>query len=134
MTGLQSIPNEVFDLIVEPLVVAIGIRKAVRLRTVSREFDTAILHAMCDRQVVDIHDPATPGLHRRIGPELRGRIIAVKSRSAAAGDNPASYLAVVARVNQVLDSLIEEDDPESQRRRHEAIAASALPIYRINPH
>ncbi|KAK7979852.1 hypothetical protein PG989_012309 [Apiospora arundinis] len=78
MTGLQAIPNEVFDLIVEPLVVAIGIRKAVRLRTVSRAFDAAILHAICDRQVVDIYDLATPELYKFIGPEIRGRIIAVK--------------------------------------------------------
>ncbi|KAK6825957.1 ankyrin repeat-containing domain protein [Apiospora arundinis] len=71
MTGLQSILNEVFDLIVEPLAISIGIRKAVRLRTVSRAFGADILHAICDRQVVDIYDPATPELYKFIGPEIR---------------------------------------------------------------
>ncbi|KAK8134904.1 F-box domain and ankyrin repeat protein [Apiospora sp. TS-2023a] len=134
MIKLQSFPCEVHDLIIEQLVIAIGIRKALLLRTVSRAFDAAILHAIVVRQAVDLYDPATPRLADRMCPALRGRIIAAKSRSATAmSAGVKSYVSVVSRVNQTLDGLIVEEDQELRRRRHEAIAGSVIPVRDVDP-
>ncbi|KAK8039967.1 ankyrin repeat domain containing protein [Apiospora rasikravindrae] len=138
MSGLQAFPGELLEFVLEQLVVIIGIQKAVRLRTVSRAFDAAILHAICVRQVVDIDDPATPCLASRVEPGLRGRIIAAKSRSASAtaatgtADGIKSHISVVATVNQLLDGLLGEDeDPELRRRRRESIAQAVLPVKEV---
>ncbi|KAK7920159.1 hypothetical protein PG985_008181 [Apiospora marii] len=134
MTELQACPSEVLDLVIEQLVIVIGIQKAVLLRTVSRAFDAAIRHAITVHQVVDLDDPATPCLANRMRPELRGQIIAAKSRSTTA--TPArvqSYVSVVSRVNQMLDKLLDEEDQELRRRRHEAIAQAVIPVRDVDP-
>ncbi|KAI1840389.1 hypothetical protein JX266_013397 [Neoarthrinium moseri] len=124
MDGLQAFPNEVLNLIMEQLVVAVGIRKLVRLRTVNRKFDTVIMQTICVSQTVDIDDPATPGLASRMPPILRGKVVAVKSRSASASSG--SYLSVVASVSQALDNLIEDSNEQLRRSRHEAVAGTVL--------
>lgn len=134
MTELQACPSEVLDLIIEQLVIAIGIQKAVLLRIVSRALDAAILHAIVVRQVVDLDDPATPRLANRMCPALRGQIIAAKSCSAtamSAGVN--GYVSVVSRVNQMLDGLLDGEDQQLRRRRHEAIAQAAIPVQDADP-
>ncbi|KAK8093588.1 hypothetical protein PG997_000273 [Apiospora hydei] len=138
MIGLKAFPGELLEFVIEQLVIVIGIQKSVLLRTVSRAFDAAIMHAICVRQVVDIDDPATPRLAERMCPALRGCIIAAKSRSAsttAATGTPAgirSHISVVARVNQALDGLLGDDEGEELRiRRHESIAQAVLPLKEV---
>ena len=122
MVDLQAFPGEIFNTVIEHLVIAVGIQKAVILRTVNQAFDAAILQAICISQVVDIDDPATPRLASDMVPTLRGKIIAVKSHFA----DPASksYLYVVAQVNRTLDNLISETREELLKSRHESIAAA----------
>lgn len=122
MIDLRAFPADVFLLIIERLVVAVGIQRAVLLRTVGRAFDAAILHAICVSQVVDIDDPATPDLACRMAPTLRGKIVAAKSRSAYA--TRPSYLSVVATVNRALDTLTDEAGEELIKSRHESIAGA----------
>ncbi|KAK6849363.1 hypothetical protein PG995_013196 [Apiospora arundinis] len=123
MNGLQAFPTEVLNLIIEQLVLGIGIQKLVLLRTVNRAFDASILHTICVSQIVGIDDPATRGLAQRMPPWLRGKVLAVKSRSVTGADT--SYLSVIARVNQSLDSLINEDEG-MRTSRHEAVAGAVL--------
>jgi hypothetical protein len=47
MCGLQTLSNDLIDIIVQHLVVKIGNYKAVLLRTVNRAFHAAILEAIC---------------------------------------------------------------------------------------
>ncbi|KAI1868397.1 hypothetical protein JX265_007220 [Neoarthrinium moseri] len=124
MDGLRVFPSEVLNLIMEQLVIAVGIRKLLRLRTVNRKFDTAILQTICVSQTVDIDDPATPKLASRMPPTLRGKVVAVKSQFAITSSE--SYLSVVAGVNQALDDLMETDSEQLRRSRHETIAGAVL--------
>ncbi|KLU87240.1 hypothetical protein MAPG_06241 [Magnaporthiopsis poae ATCC 64411] len=55
---LQARLGDCFLSVIEQLVVDIGFRKAVRLRLVSRPFDTAIMRALCHGQVVHYDDMA----------------------------------------------------------------------------
>ncbi|KAK7978495.1 Ankyrin repeat protein [Apiospora saccharicola] len=134
MHSLPTLPNEAFDLIIEQLVISIGIKKAVRLRTVSRAFDSAILQAICVTRVVGMNDLDTPYLAKEMSPALRGKIIEVKSRRfITTADNEQSCEAVVFRANQALDRLLGEDDQELRRRRHESIAGAVQLVYGLNP-
>ncbi|KAK6858374.1 hypothetical protein PG995_006073 [Apiospora arundinis] len=121
MVNLQAFPTDIFQLVIEQLIVTIGIQKLVLLRTVSQSFNAAILHTLCC-PIVDIDDPATPGLAKRMPPALRGKIIAARSRSTAT--DKCSYLSVVARVNDALDAFFEGEDEKRRRDRHESIAGS----------
>jgi hypothetical protein len=122
MANLHALPTEILNAIIEHLVIAIGIQKAVLLRTVSQAFDSAILQTICVTQVVDIDDPATPGLGERMDATLRGKIIAVKSRSA--NRTSKNCISVVAKVNSALDVMIGETSQELVRSRHESIAGA----------
>ncbi|CAK3917496.1 F-box domain and ankyrin repeat [Lecanosticta acicola] len=101
--ALHTFPTEIFDLVIEHLVVTIGIRKAALLRTVNRAFNTSILDAICLSQVIDIHHPGTPRIASWMPPTLRGKIIAAKSRSTEAGG--PKYLSVVKAVQQTLEKV-----------------------------
>jgi ankyrin repeat protein len=125
MVGLQSVPQELLNEIIEHLLVVIGIQKAVMLRTVHRSFNTAILEAICVSQVVDIFDPATPYLVNAMGSTLRGKIFAVKSLSTEA--TTKSYLSIIASVNHTLDRFVGETDEETTKRRHESVAQTVAP-------
>ena len=122
MMNLQAFPADIFQLIIEHLVIVIGIEKSVHLRAVNQTFNATILHAICASQVVHIRDSAFPDLRRRMARSLCGKISAVQSRSATPASE--SYLAVIAKVNQSLDSLIGETNEELVKSRHETIAAA----------
>ena len=121
---LQVLPSEIFDLIIDHLVVAIGIQKAVLLRTTNRAFDVSIIRAICITQVIDIDDPATANLASRIDPTLRGMILAVKSLFTIGARK--GYLSTVANVNRTLDSMINEPEQKLVKLRHEAVAGAVL--------
>jgi len=120
MVDLQAFPNEIFNYIIERLVIKIGIQKAVLLRTVNRSFNAAILEAICVSQVVDIYDPATPNLWRSMGSTLRGKVFVVKSLSTEATSK--THLSVIANVNLKLDTLAGESDEKTTKCRHESVA------------
>lgn len=89
---------------------------------------------VCLTQVVDMNDPDTPYLAKRMSPALRGKIIEVKScRSAATAANEQSCVNVVSRVNQALDRLLGEDGEELRRRRHESIAGAVQLVNSLKP-
>ncbi|KAK2871743.1 hypothetical protein FQN49_002881 [Arthroderma sp. PD_2] len=124
---LSQFPEEIFTLIIEKLVVTIGILKSFRLRLVDKHFNSTILFAICDRQVIDIYDPAVelrwrPGLP---SPFL-GRILLAKSRVKAAPINPPVH--VIVSVNRSLDKLTGSTGQrqfEQHRMIAEAVAASS---------
>ena len=124
MADLLALATEILDIVVEHLVITIGIQKAVLLRTVSRAFDSAILHAICVTQVVEISDIATPRMGVRMDPTLRGKIIAVKSHSVARTSTNYSYLSIIAKVNSILDDMIGDTDPEIIESRHISVAGA----------
>ncbi|KAF7185299.1 Ankyrin repeat domain-containing protein 50 [Pseudocercospora fuligena] len=122
MAGMQALPKELFDLTIEHLVVTIGIRKAVLLRTVNRGFNASILHAICISKVISIHDPATPYLAREIGSTMRGRIVAAESTNCSQGE--ASYLSVVASVINSLTGSADRTNEELLRSQRETVAGA----------
>ncbi|KAI5363172.1 putative ankyrin repeat-containing domain superfamily [Septoria linicola] len=122
MGAFKRYPPEIFQDIVESLVVMIGIQKAVLLRAVCREFDKAILHAICASQVVDMNDPVTPNLARRMHPRLRGKIILRKSKSASISSEP--YLRVVSKICQAFERLCPGLDDQLLLSRNESVAAA----------
>jgi len=130
MVDLQALPQEILNQIIEHLVVVIGIQKAVMFRTVNRSFNNAILEAICVSQVVDMYDPATPGLEYRMNPTLRGKIFAIKSRSTEA--TGTSHLSVIANVNRTLDKLVGEADEDTMKRRHELVAETVGSVYTVS--
>jgi hypothetical protein len=122
MLDLQDLPHELFLLIIEEVVRTIGIYNAVLLRSVSHAFNTALLHAICNSQVVEIEDEATPVLQYQLGPMLKGKIIANKSRRI--GMSPPKHLAVVSKVNAHLDDVNPLQDHDARKARHEAVASA----------
>lgn len=120
MADLSKYPKEIFNIIVDCLVVKIGIYKAMNIRTTSRSFNDAILDAICIRQVVDINDRATPGLCRVMPSALIGKIFLVNSLSPKAADD--DFLTVIANVNSGLEALTGETDPSVLRSWHQAVA------------
>lgn len=130
MVNLQAFPNDIFNCIIERLVITIGIHKAILLRTVNRSFNAAILEAICVSQIVDIYDPATPNLVRSMGPTLRGKVFVVKSHSAEVTSK--SHLSVIANVNLKLDTLTGETDEETTKCRHESIAQAVGIVHSVS--
>ncbi|KAI1775685.1 ankyrin [Hypoxylon cercidicola] len=126
MPELQAFPNEIFTSIINQLVISVGIYKAVRLRSVNRAFNSAILYAICVVQVVDINDPATPDLARRMLPQLKAQIVLKKSVS---DESEKDYtLFFIAKLNQVLDHLTRANG-ERQIEQHRRIAEAAAHKY-----
>ncbi|ODM15174.1 hypothetical protein SI65_09413 [Aspergillus cristatus] len=130
--SLQNLPVEIFNHIIESLVASVGIFKAVRLRSVNTRFNSAIWFAICTRQVIDIKDPAIPGLYLYMPTSLKGRILLSKSYSQEAIKEDKA-LFVIASTNQALDSLTQ---PNEQRRfeQHRMIseAVAAIGSYEIS--
>ena len=120
--SLQTLPPEVFDLVIEQLLPTIGIFKAVRLRATSRAFDSAILQAICVSQVIDTEDPALKSLLLSMDPKLRGKILATQSISAMDGAGSRSYVSIVAKITHALQTLTNETDHAIVRRWRESIA------------
>lgn len=119
---LQTLPPEVFDLIIEQLLPMIGIFKAVRLRATSKAFDSAILHAICITQVIDTRDPALKHLLVSMNPKLRGKIIATQSIFARNAASSRKHVSVVARMTHALQTLTNETNHAIMRRWRESIA------------
>lgn len=125
MDYLELIPEEIFMLIIEHLVMVVGIQKAVLLRTVSHAFNRALIQAVCVSQVIKMEDPATPDLYMRIAPSLRAKIIMNRCRTTK---TPLKgYLAAVSNANSELDRMICDTGNESRRRRHEYVASIVNP-------
>ena len=124
MVGLEMLPAEILDIIIEHLVVTIGIQKAALLRTVSQGFNAAVLHAICVAQVVDINDSATPGLSLRMHPTLRGKVLATRLRAPGHASANQMAMSVVARVTLILESMMGKIDPDLAKARCEAIAGA----------
>ena len=124
MAGLDVLPTEILDLVIEYLVVTIGIQKAVLLRTVSQRLNAAILHAICVARVIDLNDPATPDLSLRMHPSLRGKIMAAQLRAPGHSNANQMALSVVARVSSMLESIMGKTDLELAKSRCEAIAGA----------
>lgn len=125
MAQLHHCPTEILDIIIEYLVIRIGIIKAVRLRSVCRAFNVAILDAIIVRQVVDSLDPGSPYLWGHMSSDLQAKIAVVKSCSSEV--TRTDGLFAIARVNQMLDELTNETDESLLKQRHEAVAEAANP-------
>lgn len=122
LVTLQTLPPEVFDLVIEQLLPTIGIFKALRLRATSRAFNSAILQAICVTQVIDTCDPALEHLLDSMDPKLRGKIIATQSISARNAAGRKTYVSIVAKMTHALQTLTNETDDAIVRRWRESIA------------
>lgn len=128
MHDIQALPD-IFTLIINYVVLAVGIRKAVLLRTISQSFNTAILEAILISKIVDINDPATTDLIYFMGTTLRGKILLAKSRSTEA--NSKTRLSVLKTVNSTLDTLIGETHEVQVSYRHQSIAEAVGLMYSV---
>ena len=146
MLNLQAFPKELFNLIVEHLVITIGIYKAVRLRCVnskshglrchsklyahsnrhSESFNSAILYAICNKQVLDIDDPATTWLSLEMSMPLKGKILLSKARSNQATKN--EIVSVISKVNNTLDGLTKSTG-DLRIKQHQMIAEAVAHGY-----
>ncbi|KAG5950935.1 hypothetical protein E4U53_004147 [Claviceps sorghi] len=126
---ISSFPVDIWNIIIEKLVIIIGIKNAVLLRTTSKAFDTAIMEAICVSQVVEIHDPCTPTLPFAISNNLAAKIMLVKSRSNL--DVTQDFLVVINNVNQRLDALTGEKNDVIREKRHLAVAAMIVSTHRF---
>ena len=122
---LQDLPRELFDLIIEQLVLTIGIARVVRHRLVSRNFNTAIQHAICDVQVLDIFDPDTPSLIGDISPRLRSKIFATKARSDERKQR--THLMVIHDIVQGLRLYAPDENTQTIEGWYERVATAMKP-------
>ncbi|KAI8958482.1 ankyrin repeat-containing domain protein [Daldinia sp. FL1419] len=126
MSNIQSLPNEIFDLVIEHLIISIGIYRSFILRPVSRRFNAAILFAICHRQVLDVKHPATPRLINNMPLAPKGRILLTKSLTEEINRDDAIF--VIARVNQALDDLT-QPSKEQQTEQHQMVAEAIARRY-----
>ncbi|KAG6199054.1 hypothetical protein E4U35_006894 [Claviceps purpurea] len=127
---ISSFPTDIWNLVIEQLVIIVGIKNAVLLRRTNKAFDAAIMKAICIAQVVDIHDPCTPYLGLDMDQSLRGKIALVKSRSNLAATQ--DLLVAIDSVNRKLDTLTGELDDMSREKRHLAVAETISSSNRTN--
>ncbi|KAG6169338.1 hypothetical protein E4U24_004802 [Claviceps purpurea] len=127
---ISSFPMDIWNVIIEQLVIIIGIKNAVLLRRTSTSFNAAIMNAICITQVVDIRDPCTPCMGLEMNPSLRGKIALVKSRSNT--DATLDLLVVIDSVNRRLDMLTGDMDEISREKRHLAVAETVSSANRTN--
>ncbi|CAJ2508471.1 Uu.00g134970.m01.CDS01 [Anthostomella pinea] len=125
---LQTLPSDVFTLIVDHLVAIIGIYKAVRLRLVNQSFNAAVWSAICNGHVVDIDDPATPHLSLQMPLELKARILLSRSRSATKN----KVVHVIQTVNRQF-GLVTEPGEDHQCAPSLLIAEAAAHKYPGKP-
>ena len=90
----------------------------------SGSFNAAILGAICTRQVVDIHDPATVRLARDMGPLLKAKILLGRIESLRTTEDPA--FSVITDVSDALDELTKPTE-EARQRQHLLIAEAVAP-------
>lgn len=118
MSELRILPNEIIDNVIEFLVITIGIKKAIRLRIVDRAFNTAIMAAICVRQVVSVHHSSAESLWWHMGHSLRARISLSRSRCTEI----LGWLADLASINRALDSLTGVNDLRLLEQQHKSVA------------
>ncbi|KAI1661543.1 ankyrin repeat-containing domain protein [Daldinia decipiens] len=128
MFDIGALPNEIFDLVIEHLIISIGIFRAFILRSVNKNFNSVILFAICNKQILDVDDPATPQLIYRMPITPKARILLVQSRSEKADRDDALF--VIATVNQALDDLTQLTN-EQQAKQHQMIAEAVAERYPI---
>ncbi|KAI0106704.1 hypothetical protein F4814DRAFT_68218 [Daldinia grandis] len=122
-----NFPTIVFTLVIEYLVLTVGIYKAVRLRLVNTLFNSEILFAICNTQVVDIDDLATLCVSWTMPPSLKARILLHRSRSGKG--NQDSYVTTIASVNKAIDLLIQHQTEEGQKKQHQIIAEAICTMH-----
>ncbi|KAG6058528.1 hypothetical protein E4U17_007974 [Claviceps sp. LM77 group G4] len=127
---ISSFPIDIWNVIIEQLVIIIGIKNAVLLRRTSASFNAAIMNAICVTQVVDIRDPCTPCMGLEMNPRLRGKIALIKSRSNT--DATLDLLVVIDSVNRKLDMMTGDMDEMKREKRHLAVAESVSSANRTN--
>ena len=91
------------------------------------------MFAICSGQVVDIKDPAIPGLYSWVSMPLKGRILLAQSCSEEVISKDKA-IAVIAHVNQFMDQLTRPDDEHwrlEQRRRMVSEAVAHLDGYKL---
>lgn len=90
------------------------------------------MSAICTGQVVDIKDPAIPGLYSWVPTSLKGRILLAQSCSEEATSKDKA-IAVIADVNQLLDQLIKPGDEQLrlEQRRMVCEAVAHLDGYKL---
>jgi len=86
---------------------------------------------MCTRQVIDIKDPAIPGLYSYMPTSLKGRILLSKSYSQKAIKED-KVLFVIASTDQALDSLTQLNE-QGRLEQHQMIseAVAFIGSYKI---
>ncbi|KAI1657664.1 ankyrin repeat-containing domain protein [Daldinia decipiens] len=125
---INTFPTIVFTSVVEYLVLTVGIYKAVRLRLVNKLFNSEILFAICNKQVIDIDDPATPWVSERIHPSIKARIFLHRSLSGKGKQD--SYVTTITSVNKAIDLLTQQTE-EGRDKQHQIIAEA---ICTMHPH
>lgn len=83
------------------------------------------MSAICTGQVVDIKDPAIPGLYSWVPTPLKGRILLAQSCSEKATSEDKA-VAVIAQVNQSLDQLTRLGDEHWQLEQCQQIVSEAV--------
>ncbi|KAI0854287.1 ankyrin repeat-containing domain protein [Daldinia vernicosa] len=126
MFDIEALPIELFTLVIEHLIISIGIYKAFILRSVNRNFNSAILFVICDKQIINVNHSATWLLISRMPITPKGRVLLAKSRSREANINDAA--SVIAKVNQALDDLT-RPSKEQQAGQHQMIAETVAYRY-----
>ncbi len=79
------------------------------------------MSAICTGQVVDIKDPAIPGLYSWVPTTLKGRILLAQSCSEEAISKDKA-IAVIAQVNQSLDQLTRLGDKYWQLEQQQMVS------------
>lgn len=130
--SLQTLPCEIFDLIIEQVPPIIGILKAIRLRATSRAFDSAIMQAICVRQVIDVEDPALDDILFHMDSRLRGKILATQSLSPTDSASSKNYIPIIADLSHTLEKLTNETDQAILRSWRESIAG-AVDVHVFTP-
>ncbi|KAI8961909.1 ankyrin repeat-containing domain protein [Daldinia sp. FL1419] len=113
---VNSLPATVFTLVIEHLVVTIGIYKAIRLRLVNKAFNSEILFAICDKQVVDIDDPATLSISL-MPPVLKARVFLARYHKGKFNN----YVSTIASVNKAMD-LLTQPTEKDRHVQHQMVA------------
>ncbi|KAI2769020.1 ankyrin [Daldinia loculata] len=126
--GINNFPAIVFASVIEYLVLTVGIYKAVRLRLVNKAFNSEILFAICNKQVIDIDDLATPWVSSRITPSIKAQIFLYRSRSGKGKQD--SYVTTITNVNKAIDLLTQQTE-EGRDKQHQIIAEA---ICTMHPH
>ncbi|KAG6008016.1 hypothetical protein E4U43_000230 [Claviceps pusilla] len=119
---------DIWNMIIEELIIIIGIRNAALLRTTSKAFDAAIMRAICVSPVIDIQTDvrfADDYFLGHMGQSFLDKIFLGTSRSNKNVKN--DVLVAIDNVNRKLDMLTGEMDEMKREKQHLAVAATISP-------